>query len=175
MSVTGVAIVLTVTGVTSIRNTIELENGFADVASYIQTIQNRAKNSVASGITAEMSGQFGNAAPDYYQISFANDNYSYLTCFQNISTYTCQVEESNVLSDRFSNINISTIGSDCERIAFERRTGNIVKMSNTTEIIDYNGVSSQNKTCTIRIGHINSNSYRDIVVDLEENSIETDT
>ncbi len=120
------------------RNSVEMQGAYSDVFSYIRTLQNAARNSVAinnNGTNPQV--------PDFYTISFANNDYSLYYCDSTgATTANCTLEQQNLKSTRYGIYNLT---STCSRIGFSRTTGNIVSITNGGT------VSDSNTTCTITL------------------------
>src|SRR5688500_12878978 len=111
---------LSILGVTRFRYSIELQNGYSDVLTYIQNVENRARNSVSSEALYNSTGSYGESVPDYYVLHFLDNDFSLLACNLNGSRLICLNEEDNVKAERFNSV---TIAASCEYVGIGKRNG----------------------------------------------------
>lgn len=154
---------LTVIGITRFRYSIELQNGYSDIFSYIQNVENRSRNSVSSEALYNSTGSYNESVPDYYVLHFQDDNFSLQACNLNGSRLICLSEEENVKAERFSSV---TIASTCEYVGVHKRDADIVRVDSQSFETSDTGI------CTVVVGHKSISRTYTIILDLVSNSID---
>ncbi len=159
-------------GIFRFRDYIELQNGYADITSFLRSIQNSARNSVAYD---ESGGQ--PIVPDYYAVWFTNEDFSLFACNdRNNNNIDCVPLSRNQQTPNFSNVNFE-FGSTCGNrlYAFERSTADLIRIRGN---VNSSGISNGDPDtfgeCDITVVHTNSNSTREISLNLTQNSINVD-
>lgn len=149
-------------GLTRFRANIEVQTAFNDIFSLLKTLQNNARNSVSVNIGGN---QF---TPDYYSVKFENNNYTVYACNKSGPNIICPT---NNALDTYRGIGIQNVtitypAQQCEFIAFERLSGDIVDVRGGP-----NWDISGNTMCTILILNSVGDSRR-IIVNLVNNTLE---
>jgi len=141
-----------------VKATIELQNSYSDIASALQTTQNRARNSVTTpGATLSI--------PDYITVAFSPTTYKFQTCTKGSSRITCTDDTASTKAIEILNVQIQP-SNGCNTIGFARLTSDIVS-------VDVNGIVTSTGTCTITITHTSTGNSRVISIDLSSNNITT--
>ncbi|MCA9386656.1 type II secretion system protein [Candidatus Dojkabacteria bacterium] len=157
-------------GVVRFRDYIEVQNGYSDVATYVRTIQNKARNSIAYTTIAGVP-----VAPDYYGIYIEDNNFSLYACTDSGgSQLDCVEQEGNIKSNSFSNVEIE-LSSGCpgNLIAFKNSSLEIIAVIGDQVLGQLNNANIiSTGTCDILVSHVNGGSTRSITINLTQNSID---
>mgnify|MGYP006282888007 CR=1 FL=1 len=158
MAITVVLFAIGFVGITTLRRTFELRNGYNDVALNMRSMQNNAKN-----VVSDEDGDI----PRVYAVTFTGNGdaaYDLVYCYEDAG---CDPLEASTSLERFPEIQIE---SECSGIGFERRTGNIVLVDPTGNIDD----PTNENVCTITISHefLSSSRNLDILVNTTNNVID---
>lgn len=159
MGIIAVLMGLGITGLNQFRGTIELQNAYSDVISALETLQNRARNAVATPSTTPGVA----TVTDYSGMAFLQDTYDFKICRKAGSLVTCTTEASDLKPAEISNISFS-VTADCTTIAFARLTGDIVSIDGSGNVITEGN-------CTIRLIHNQTSNARELYIDLTSNNI----
>jgi prepilin-type N-terminal cleavage/methylation domain-containing protein len=171
MAIMAVMAGIGIQGLIIFRQTIQFQQTETDVITIMNTVRNRARNSVASDDLVAGSIALPDAVVDGYAIGFAANNYSLRRCsmtvvFGDRQVSCINVEDSDMKPTTLDPVNVFMLDSTkCRALFYERLTGDISALANLTSNTDDIGV------CTIRVQHSNNPALvRDIVIDLVNNN-----
>lgn len=165
---------LSTIGIVRFRDSLELQNGYSDVVSYLGTIQNRARNSIAYSFN-------GNEpyVPQFYSLYFANDDFSLLGCEESsLGIADCISLEVDIKSSAFQEVTFSLEGS-CNNdtiIGFKRSSIDIVRIEGpilrSGDLITGESLNIVNSgDCSLIVGHASLSSEKRIDFNLGNNTV----
>jgi type II secretory pathway pseudopilin PulG len=152
-------------GIIAFRNSVELQNSYADLISVIKTLQNQAKNGLAVGI--DQSGY--PKVPEFYILDFRPETAT--ETGYNVIASTRGGEffpfETNNIFPKVNNINFE-FSNDCAMIGFQNSSINIVRYPYQSLITDF----AEDGTCVVTLSHKSIlGSTKRITFDIEKNKI----
>lgn len=145
------------------RNYTQLTTSYNELVSSLKSLQNKAKNSVAS---SAISSDIPNAVPDLYTLRVENNSYDFFDCMilsDRLNCSTLSQQESVIMP---SGVQLQIEG--CIGIAFERLTGNI-------DLVQTNGAlftADPTGSCTIRLTQTSLGDLRSIVVNADNDTLQ---
>lgn len=165
MSIIAVLSSLGIAGMTTFRNAIEVQNASFELASLLQTYENKSRNSVPS--TAKTGSNVLDKRVDGYAIFFTGSNYDIRYCMKVGTSWDCTgVEVRNAKLSEYSEVTVTPIAADasrCRGILFERLTAKISRLTNSRSPAYSTG------TCTIELVHGTTGTTVEMIFDLDEN------
>jgi type II secretory pathway pseudopilin PulG len=165
---------LSTVGVVRFRDSLELQNGYTDIVSYLGTVQNRARNSIAYNFEGNRP-----YVPTFYSIYFENNDFSLLGCDEtSLGIVDCRSLEVDIKSNAFNEVTLELTGEcgDNNIIAFKRSSieivgiqGDIIRIGDS---ITGESLSTVNDgQCTLILGHSSLSSTREINFNLVSNTV----
>jgi len=169
MGVIAVIMGLGITGLVSLRTTVELQGAYSEFVENLKSLQNQGKNST--------SGSLGsNSVPFMYGIFFTSTGYAFGNCDKPTSNQGSCFIDSSLAKVNTLNKNVlitSTDPSNCSGIAFVRLPGTNI---NVDPIIAINSNGSYNINnpilkCVYTIKHSQNNTIKTITINLKNGTI----
>ena len=168
MSITVIVLSFGTVGIFSLRDSLELQNGYSNLISYIRSVQNMARNSTKL---------FG-YTPVYYGVVFESDGVFLSACNRNGDDVLCLAEsDSKTKKEVLKNLELK-FKTNCQSLkvfSFKRSDVDLVGMRlRSTADQNFNELVSVTNTgeCTISIVHKNSGNSKEFTLNLTNNSID---
>lgn len=174
MAISGIMIALGVQAMLLIRQSVQFQQTESDFISNLRSVQNMARNSVASATLRSQGRSLPASMVDGYALVFdtTGSNYSLRHCFRQTSGGTprmdCSGAESlNLKPNEYDDVVVvPLLQPKCRALFFERLTGKISAMNGQIAPLDNVG------NCDYQVRHsYNNNLLRLISVDVRNGSI----
>lgn len=160
-------------GVFVFQRASQLEGAASELISNLRTIENSARNSVPVRITPNPPSILSDRV-DGYLMTFANGNYGLSLCYIQGANYNCSLMiSSQMKSVAYRDVTVSLLPADasrCNRILYERKTGQIYTMPAAI------GAPQKGANCTVNVTHnyadpiTGRRTDKQIVIDLTSNT-----